>query len=110
MSSLERKGLEAILAHSRKALLAGDLAELAGLSGQLETAVLTEKPKSLAEAQRIKQMAEENGLLFAAAMKGVRAARQRLRDLSDHGRFSTYESSGKRRQTGSDNQAPARRL
>lgn len=110
MPSPDRSGLEMILVQSRKALLAGDLAGLAGLSGQLETVPLTEMPKTLAEARRIKQMAEENELLFAAAMKGVRAARQRLRDLSEHGRFSTYESNGRRQQTGVSNQAPARRL
>ncbi len=110
MNKPDQRGLLAVLADSRAALLAGNLAELARQSGSLERGVETAMPGTLDDARLIKQMAEENSLLLAAALKGVRAARQRLRDLSEQGRFSTYQSNGQRCQPGITSQTPSRRL
>jgi hypothetical protein len=110
MNRPDHSALAQNLTSARTALLAGNLVELANLSGKLEETAETMLPKSLKEARLIRQMAEENSVLLAAALKGVRAARQRLRDLSEQGRFSTYESNGNRYQPGVSIQAPARRL
>jgi hypothetical protein len=110
MKQRDSGGLEGLLSQTRKALLAGDILELASLADGLEATLAQGTPKSLAEAQVIKRMAQENDQLLIAALKGVRSARQRLRDLSEQGRFSTYESNGKRHQPGLGNMLPARRL
>lgn len=110
MSNPDQKEMGSVLTAARNAVLSGNLVELAAFPERLERALATARPRSLKDAQRIRALAEENDLLLAAALKGVRAARQRLRDLSDSARFSIYESDGQRQQLGVGGERTTRRL
>lgn len=99
--------LEAILDDSRAALLAGDMARLADLADALAVA---EPPSDPAALHRLRQKAERNAQLLAAALKGIRAARRRLQDLTGQGRSSTYDAQGRRGEIGAAPLPPARRL
>ena len=104
-------GLETILDRARAALVAGDIASLDGMAADAEVALATAGHCDRAAAERIAAKAQRNEHLIAEAMKGIRAAQRRARDLTDHGRFSTYDSDGRRGQPGLSLQGfAARRL
>ena len=90
--------LETILI-ARVALVAGDIAALDGMTADAKQR-LPRGPLRQAAVERIAAKAQQNEHLIAEAMKGIRAAQRRARDLTDHGRFSTYDSGGRRGQPG----------
>jgi hypothetical protein len=102
--------LEACLDATRAALMAGDMDALAKLAELVETARAAGSAPNEAAARRIKSKAEHNGRMLQAALKGVRAARQRAQELGTQGRFSTYDAGGRRDQHGLASAIPARRL
>lgn len=103
--------LETILDRARAALLAGDIVALDGTAADAEAALAAAGRCDRAAAERIAAKAQWNERLIAEAMKGIRAAQRRARDLTDHGRFSTYDPDGRRGQPGLSPQGlAARRL
>ena len=104
-------GLEGILDETRKALMAGDLAALAGLALAAEQTLTRLKPDCTPEAaERLAQKARPNERLITAALRGMKAATRRVRELTDDGRFSTYDANGRRNQPGLASPAAARRI
>lgn len=110
MSKLHQCETAIVLKDARISILAGTFQELATLPERLENAFAASKPKSLEEAKAIRTLAEENDLLLLAALKGVRSARQRLRDIAGVGRFSIYGRDGQRQQPGLCNEQATRRI
>lgn len=106
----ENSDLAQCLRETRAALMAGDLTRLADLAPRLEAALATYRPASAAAAGNLLSDARENGRLLQAALRGVRAAKTRASELTDKGRFSTYDSRGQRNQPGLGTQMAARRL
>ena len=106
----ETADLEACLDATRTALMAGDMVTLAKLAGLVEVAIASSGRPEGPALLRVKKKAEANGRILQAALKGVRAARQRAQELSNHGRFSTYDAGGRRDQIGVAAAIPARRL
>lgn len=102
--------LETILDRSREALRVGDLPALAGLAAETGAALAAAGGCDRALAGRLAAKARRNERLLAAALAGVRAARRRAQELSDQGRFSTYDAGGRRGQPGLAAGLPARRL
>lgn len=110
MNHPESDDLTACLAEIRTALLAGRIDQLTDLSARIERA-LEQRPR-LRESSlsSLRSAAEGNRHLLDAALKGVRAAKRRAHDLTEEGRFSTYEQGGKRSQPGLLNSGPSIRL
>ncbi|MEZ5796994.1 MAG: hypothetical protein R3D63_05635 [Paracoccaceae bacterium] len=104
--------LETFLLATGAALKAGDLPLLADLADRVEAALAegTAAGGDPRQAARVLQAARENERLLLAAMKGVRAARARAAQLTDRGRFSTYDAGGRRDLLGMPPTGPARRL
>ena len=92
--------LETFLDTSTQALKAGSLADLTALSDQAEAALNAAGKPDAAVARRLRDKAMRNQALILAALKGVKAARQRARDLASAGQFSTYDAAGQRNQVG----------
>lgn len=105
-------GLETVLDDMHSALLAGKLAHLGDLAAMAEGALALAEagdcPSDL--ALRLREKARRNERLLTAAARGVKAARQRAKDLAEAGRFQTYGADGRRDMLGVAAQAPARRL
>ncbi|PTE16648.1 hypothetical protein [Pseudogemmobacter blasticus] len=99
--------LETLLEDTRKALFAGDLARLAALAGETEQALFAGIAADAATAPRLRQLAEANRPLLAAAIRGVKSAQRRASEVAGHGRFSTYDSRGQRGVIGPAPTAPA---
>jgi hypothetical protein len=110
MNKPDQSEIGSVLADARIALLAGNLIELTALPERLERAFAASKPVSLKDAQGIRALAAQNDVLLVAALKGVRAAKQRLQDLSQSARFSIYESNGQRQQPGVGSERTSRRF
>ncbi len=108
MADFER--LQALLDQGHAALMAGDLSVLAGLATEVEVALGAAGSCDLGQARQLAALASRNERLLEAALGGVRAARRRARDLSDQGRFSTYDVGGQRGQPGLTGAATARRI
>lgn len=87
--------LESLLDATRAALLAGDLDALAALSLALETA-LDGAPLTAAQAAALRDRADRNARLIAAASRGVRAARRRLAEVTACQGLVTYDAAGRR--------------
>lgn len=104
--------LETILDRTRAALMAGDITALEGMAADAEAALTAAVGHcDRTTAERLAEKARHNEQLIGAAMKGIRAAQRRAQDLTDRGRFSTYDSGGQRGQPGLAPQgAAARRL
>ncbi|MFZ1470040.1 MAG: hypothetical protein WAT09_13850 [Paracoccaceae bacterium] len=92
------------------ALKRGDLPGLAALTARSDAALEAGGACDLALAQRLQAKAQKAARMIAAASKGVKAARQRVQDLTTEGRFSTYDSGGRRDQVGVSPAMAARRL
>ncbi len=91
--------LAQLLAATRKALLAGDLAALPPLSEAVEAALEGGWPNGAvadADAAALHAQARENARLLEAAMRGVKAARRRLAEISASRDLVTYDASGQR--------------
>ncbi len=100
MTRPETEDLLACLAETRAAILAGRIDSLDALAERTAQALAAAAPKAEPALRRIRDSAAENARLLEAALKGVRAARRRAMDLTEQGRFSTYEQGGQRRQPG----------
>ncbi len=92
--------LETILDRTHAALMAGDIAALEGMASDAEAALAAAGRCDRTTAERLADKARQNEQLIGAAMKGVRAAQRRAQDLAEWGRFSTYDSGGRRGQPG----------
>ncbi len=103
-------GLETILDETLAALKAGDLPGLSDLSERAEAALAAQSPCDAVLAGRLLSKAQRNERMITAAMKGVKAARQRVQDLTTTGRFSTYDAGGHRDQVGVAPSLPSRRV
>ena len=103
-------GIETILDETHAALRAGNLPLLEVLSARTDLALDANGGCDRSLAQRLQRKAQRNARMIAAAMKGVKAARQRAQDLTTQGRFSTYDAGGRRDQVGLSTTAPSRRL
>jgi hypothetical protein len=91
--------LESLLADLRERLSSGDFGVLDALSAQIAAALetLAAAPADPDALHRIRALADRNAAALAAAARGVRAARQRLRDVADAGAgLGTYDSGGRR--------------
>ena len=102
--------LETILDDSFIALKSGNLPQLLDLSERTEAALDFDHGSDSGLAERVREKARRNEVLIAAAIKGVKAARQRARDLSAAGQFSTYDAAGQRNQVGHSSGPAARRV
>lgn len=100
----------ALLENTRTALLSGDFQELSNLTLALEAALSEIGSMQGESLQAIRESAAENDRLLSAAAKGVRAAQRRAKDLTDQGRFSTYDIGGQRNQPGLAASSKARRV
>lgn len=108
MADFER--LQRLLDCGHTALMAGDLPALDSLAAEIEAALEAAGPCDLGQARQLATLAKRNERLLEAALGGVRAARRRARDLTDQGRFSTYDIGGQRGQPGLSGHATARRI
>lgn len=88
------------LMEAREALLSGDFASLTNLTERTENALELGAHVSEPTLLRLRTVAEENRDLLESALRGIRAAKRRASDLTEAGRFSTYEQGGKRNQHG----------
>lgn len=88
--------LEALLDHTRDALVAGDMAELADLAERVEALALALPQLDRPTAERLRQKADRNTRLLQAAQRGVRAARQRILEIHAGPMLSTYDVHGRR--------------
>lgn len=88
--------LEDLLDETHKALLAGDLAALAGLDDRLSAAADTLPPLELATARRLQRKAERNARLLQAAGRGLRAARARMAEIATGPGLATYDAQGRK--------------
>lgn len=88
--------LEDLLDQTRDALLAGDLAALAGLDDQLSAAATALPKLEMAAARRLQRKAERNARLLQAAGRGLRAARDRMEEISAGPGLATYDALGRK--------------
>lgn len=102
--------LELLLEQTGAALLAGDLAELETLGRQTETALEDGIAPDLAAAERLRSLADRNGTLLTAALRGIKAAQRRAAEIAGHGRFATYNAQGHKDVLGSTPDIQARRV
>ena len=102
--------LEKIIDNSVAALKAGDLSVLTDLSDQAEAAMIGNGPANTAAAARLRDKVLRNEALISAALKGVKSARQRAKDLMSAGQFTTYNAAGHKSQVGQSCQPASRRL
>lgn len=88
--------LISLLETTHDALLSGDLAALSRLAGEVDAQASRLPPLTATEARHLRQLAERNARLLRAAGAGVRAARQRLDQIAQGPRLSTYDSHGRK--------------
>jgi hypothetical protein len=102
--------LDDLLDRVHRALLAGDLAALATLGPAVEAQA--ENPGALdpASAATLRRKAERNARLLQATLRGVRAARARLADLTLGPTLTTYDALGRKSLLPAVPQTPARRF
>jgi hypothetical protein len=99
--------LETLLDHAAEALLSGDLAALARLTPQIETASVTASDRPSAE--RLQRKALRNARLLEAATRGVKAARMRMGEITRGPTLTTYDARGQRAMIAPLSLEPARR-
>ncbi len=100
--------LEALLDQAAAALMAGDLAALAGLTPAIEAARIA--PPDRASAERLQAKARRNARLLEAATRGVKAARLRMSEIARGPTLTTYDARGQKAQIAPPEVAPARRV
>ncbi len=88
--------LEDLLDQTHGALLAGDLAALAGLDDRLSAAAEALPTLNLATARRLQRKAERNARLLQAAGRGLRAARDRMAEIATGPGLATYDAQGRK--------------
>ena len=102
--------LERIIDESVAALKAGNLSLLTDLSDKAEAAMMGDGPANTDAAGRLRGKILRNEALISAALKGVKSARQRAKDLMGAGQFTTYNAAGHKSAVGQSNQPAARRF
>ncbi len=100
--------LEALLDHAAEALLSGDLAALARLTPQIETA--SPAAPDRASAERVQKKALRNARLLEAATRGVKAARLRMGEITRGPTLTTYDARGQKALIAPLGMEPARRV
>lgn len=97
------------MAHTRRALMSGDIAALAGLVAQTEAALDGYVPADAEALVAIRHQAEGNAACLSAALSGLRAARVRLAEIARLQTSIGYDDKGQRRNLSSP-EGLARRL
>lgn len=100
--------LEDLLDLIRDALLAGDLARLAGLESRVAAEADRIPALDAVSARRLQRKASRNAGLLLAAGRGLRAARDRMADIAAGPGLSTYDSHGRKSSLGGPGQALGR--
>jgi hypothetical protein len=100
--------LETLLDDAARALLVGDLTALARLTPLIESA--SAAPLDPASAHRLQTKAQRNARLLDAAARGVKAARNRLSEISKGPTLTTYDARGQKAQIAPLGLVPARRV
>jgi hypothetical protein len=88
--------LDDLLDQTRDALVIGNLAALAGLAPRVATLAENLPQVDRPTAERLRRKADRNARLLQAATRGVRAAQQRLKDISAGASLVTYDAQGRR--------------
>jgi hypothetical protein len=91
---LER--LDDLLDATRDALLAGDLAALTGLGDRVAAEVDRLPVLDARDANRLRFKAERNARLLQAAGRGLRAARDRMAEITSGPSLTTYDKEGRK--------------
>lgn len=99
--------LDDLLDQAAAALLAGDLPALAALAQRIEAADL---PGDRASVARLQGKAQRNARLLEAAMRGVKAARLRVAEITSGPTLTTYDARGQKAQFAQQGLTPARRV
>lgn len=97
------------LADTRRALMSGDIAALAGLAAQTEAALDGYLPTDAEALAAVRHQAEGNAACLGAALAGLRAARARLAEIERLQTSMGYDDRGQRRSLSSP-EGLARRL
>lgn len=100
--------LDLLLDRAADALLAGDLTALAALTPQIESAHVA--PPDRASVERLQRKAQRNARLLEAAIRGVKAARLRVTEITRGPTLTTYDARGQKAQIGPVGLTPARRV
>ena len=101
--------LEDLLDRAAEALLTGDLAALGALAPRLEAAAM-QPPADRGAAERVQQKALRNARLLVAAGRGVKAARNRMAEITRGTTLTTYDAFGRKAAIAPLGQSPARRV
>lgn len=99
--------LESLLDQAADALLAGDLAALSDLAPRIEAAAPPQDPGTL---ERLRAKARRNARLLDAAMRGVKAARHRVAEITRGPTLTTYDARGQKAEIVASGMMPARRV
>lgn len=101
--------LDDLLDQTRDALVIGNLEALAKLAPQVEALAGNLPQIDRQTADRLRRKADRNARLLQAASRGVRAAQQRLSEISAGASLVTYDARGRRETlSGSSIQMPRR--
>lgn len=101
--------LGGVLADTRRALMAGDMAALADLTLRTERALAEFRPREAEALEALRQQAEGNARCLGAALAGLHAARARLAEIARLNTTIGYDDCGRRRSLSSP-EGLARRL
>ncbi len=102
------ESLESLLDRAADALIAGNLPELARLAPQIESGDV--RAADRAAAERLRAKAERNARLLDAAMRGLKAARHRVAEITRGPTLSTYDARGQKAVIAPMSGMPARRV
>jgi hypothetical protein len=100
--------LESLLDRAADALIAGNLPELARLAPQIESVDVRAADRAVAE--RLRAKAERNARLLDAAMRGLKAARHRVTEITRGPTLTTYDARGQKALIAPVAGTPARRV
>ena len=88
--------LDDLLDQTRDALVIGNLAALADLAPRVAALAESLPRVDRPTAERLRRKADRNARLLQAATRGVRAAQQRLAEISMGPSLVTYDARGRR--------------
>lgn len=88
--------LEKLLDQTRDALISGDFSDLERFAAAVETLTISLPQLDRPMAERLRRKADRNAKLLQAATRGIKAARQRLSEVSSCPRLTTYDAKGRR--------------
>jgi hypothetical protein len=100
--------LEVLLDRAADALIAGNLPELVLLAPQIESVAV--RATDRVEAERLRAKADRNARLLDAAMRGLKAARHRVGEITRGPTLSTYDARGQKAVIAPMSGLPARRV